>query len=97
MHIINGIAYAGEPAPAVKVSGIRPMEDHKLWVRFSTGEVRVVDFKPFLALPAFAPLADETVFRDVYIDYGVAVWMDGAVDIAPETLYTQGTATEVGA
>lgn len=97
MHIVDGIAYAGEQTPVVKVSGVRPMEDHMLWVRFSTGEARVVDFKPMLDLPAFAPLADERVFRDVYIDYGVTVWMDGAVDIAPETLYAQGKATELGA
>lgn len=97
MHIIDGIAYAGEQSPVIKVSGVRPMPEHKLWVRFNTGEARVVDFKPLLTLPAFAPLADEEVFRDVYIDYGMTVWMDGEIDIAPETLYTQGVATELGA
>lgn len=97
MHIIDGIAYAGEKSPVIKVSGVRPMPEHKLWVRFNTGEARVVDFKPLLTLPAFAPLADEEVFRDVYIDYGMTVWMDGEIDIAPETLYAQGAATELGA
>lgn len=97
MHVIDGIAYAGEQSPAVKVSGVRPMADHKLWVRFSTGEARVVDFKPLLALPAFAPLVDEAAFRSVYIDYGMTVWLDGEIDIAPETLYEQGVATELGA
>lgn len=97
MHIIDGIAYAGEKSPVIKVSGVRPMPEHKLWVRFNTGEARVVDFKPLLTLPAFAPLADEEVFRDVYIDYGMTVWMDGEIDIAPETLYAQGVATELGA
>lgn len=97
MHIIDGIAYAGTQSPAVKVSGVRPMAEHKLWVRFSTGEARTVDFTPLLKLPAFAPLADEEVFRGVYIDYGTAVWLDGQIDIAPETLYERGEATRLGA
>ena len=74
----------------MKVSGVRPMEGHKLWIRFSTGEAKVFDFAPLLAQRAFAPLADMDTFRAVYIDYGVPVWNDGEVDIAPETLYERG-------
>lgn len=97
MHIVNGIAYAGEPAPVIKVSGVRPLEGHRLWVRFNTGEVRLVDFTPLLEKPAFSALRDEKLFREVYIDYGVTVWMDGEIDIAPEALYERGVATELGA
>lgn len=92
MYIVNGIAYAGEPAPTIKVSGVRPLDNHKLWVRFNTGETKIFDFNPLLDSPAFAPLKDESVFRSVYIDYGVTVWKDGEIDIAPETLYQQGVA-----
>ena len=94
MYIKDGIAYAGEKTPAIKVSGIRPMEDFFLWIRFSTGEARVFDLKPLLDSPAFAPLKDKAVFQGVYIDYGVAVWMDGDVDIAPEYLYQNSIAYE---
>lgn len=94
MFIKDGIAYAGDIQPAVKVSGIRPMEGFLLWIRFSTGEAKVFDFKPLLDSPAFAPLKDDAVFRDVYIDYGVAVWMDGDVDISPEYLYNHSIAYE---
>lgn len=94
MYIKDGIAYAGEKAPAIKVSGIRPMENYVLWIRFSTGEARVFDLKPLLDSPAFAPLKDKAVFQGVYIDYGVAVWMDGDVDIAPEYLYQNSIAYE---
>lgn len=93
MYIINGIAYAGEPIPSVKVSGVRPLEGHKLWVRFNNGETKVFDFKSMLELPAFAPLADEEVFRSVYIDSGMTVWNDGDIDIAPEYLYENGVET----
>ena len=94
MYIMNGIAYAGAPSHAVSVSGVRPMDDHRLWVRFSTGEAKVFDFKPLLKMPAFAPLADMDVFRGVYIDYGTAVWCDGDIDIAPEALYDEGVLAE---
>ena len=93
MYIKDGIAYAGDQLPAIKVSGVRPLADFRLWVRFNTGEAKVFDFKPLLEKPAFAPLADKAVFDGVYIDYGVTVWNDGDIDIAPEALYKDGVAT----
>ena len=87
MYVINGIAYAGEASVPIKISGIRAMDNYLLWIRFNTGEARVFDFKPLLDSPAFAPLADKAVFRDVYIDYGIPVWNDGDIDISPEYLY----------
>lgn len=94
MYIINGIAYAGEQKPALKVSGVRPLPDNRLWVRFNTGEAKIFDFSPLLAAPAFAPLAKESVFRSVYIDYGIPMWNDGEIDIAPEKLYADGVDAE---
>ena len=94
MYIRDGIAYAGEPAPVIKVSGIRPLIGHQLWIHFNTGESKIFDFSPLLSQTAFASLADEDVFRQVYIDYGVTVWLDGNIDIAPEALYVQGQSVE---
>ena len=90
MYIVNDIAYAGEPAPALRVSGVRPLDDFRLWVRFNNSEAKIFDFKPLLKAPAFAPLSNPDTFRNVYIDYGVPVWNDGDIDIAPETLYEKG-------
>ena len=90
MYIVDGIAYAGEQATSLKVSGIRPLENHKLWIRFNTGETKLFDFTPMLDKPAFSPLADIVLFKSVYIDYGVPVWNNGEIDIAPEFLYEQG-------
>jgi hypothetical protein len=91
MYTKNGIVYAGEKT-LLKVNGVRPLNGHKLWVRFTTGETKIFDFTPLLSLPAFAPLQDEETFRNVYIDYGVTVWKDGDIDIAPEELYEKGLA-----
>lgn len=87
MYIKNGIAYAGEQKPILKVVGVRPLDDYKLWLRFNNGEIRIFDFKPHLDSPAFSPLKDKELFKAVYIDYGVTVWNDGDIDIAPEYLY----------
>lgn len=76
----------------MRVSGVRPLDDFRLWVRFNNSEVKIFDFKPLLNAPAFAPLTNPDIFKSVYIDYGVPVWNDGDIDIAPETLYEQGTA-----
>jgi hypothetical protein len=90
MYIKNGIAYAGEETPLIKISGVRPMEHYKLLIRFNTGETKIFDFEPELHYPAFSPLKDKKVFDSVYIDYGVTVWNDGEIDIAPEYLYKNG-------
>jgi hypothetical protein len=87
MYISDGIAYAGHQTPAVRISGVRPLKDHKLWLRFNTGETRVFDFTPLLTQPVFAPLVNLKVFNSVYIDYGITVWNNGEIDIAPEFLY----------
>ncbi len=92
MYIKDGIAYAGEQTPPCKVCGVRPLANHRLWLRFNTGEEKIFDATPLLSMPAFAVLSDWDAFCGVYIDYGVVTWNDGEIDIAPETLYEKGIA-----
>ena len=94
MYIRDGIAYADEQHKPLKVCGVRPLPDRILWVRFNTGEAKRFDFKPLLDEPAFVPLRSADVFNSVYIDYGVTVWNDGEIDIAPEYIYENGVAAE---
>ena len=94
MYIVDGIAYAGDRKPVIRISGVRPLEDYKLWLRFNTGETKIFDFAPLLNDPGFAPLQDQELFRGVYIDYGVTVWKGGNIDIAPEYLYENSVPAE---
>ena len=87
MYIRDGIAYPEDRKPLLKVLGVRPLDDYLLWVRFSNGETKTIDFKPLLDYNCYRPLKDIEVFKKVYIDYGVPVWNDGEIDIAPEYLY----------
>ena len=91
MNIVDGIAYSSEKKPIISISGVRPLNNYKLWVRFSTGESKVFDFSPLLSEPCFMPLRDKNVFSGVYIDYGIIVWNDGDIDIDPQYLYENGT------
>jgi hypothetical protein len=94
MYIIDGIAYAGEPARPVKVVSVCPLDGWRLKLRFSTGEVKLFDFAQLLDSPCFRPLQDESVFRSVSLDHGVPVWMNGEIDIAPEKLWLNGIPEE---
>lgn len=95
MYIIDGIAYAGEKTPEIKVKSVRPLDGYRLWLRFNTNEEKIFDFSPLLAMQIFAPLKDKALFEGVYVEYGVPVWMDGEIDLAPEKLYTEGIAIAV--
>jgi hypothetical protein len=94
MYIIDGIAYAGEPEPLLKVVGIRPLDDYRLWLRFSNHEVRTYDVRPLFEYPLFGRLKDPVAFKGVYLDYGVPTWLDGEIDISPETLLADSAACE---
>lgn len=94
MYIADGIAYPGEKEPEVKVCGIRPLPDHKSWLRFTTGEAKIFDFRPLLKNAAFKPLSDIKIFNAVYLDHGVPVWENGNIDISPQYLYEHSISSQ---
>lgn len=87
MYIVDNIVYVGEYQGIIKVCGIRPLDNHMLLLRFNTGEIKIFDFKSLLEKTVYEPLKDIDIFKSVYIDYGVPVWNEGDIDIAPEFLY----------
>jgi hypothetical protein len=95
MYEKNGIYYAGEPGnhkQLIAVRGVRPLDDYKLWLRFSTNEEKIYDVAPLLDSPVFRPLKDKAVFNSVYLDYATVVWNNGEIDIDPECLYENSAA-----
>ena len=87
MYVMNGVAYAGTAAQDMRVSAVKALDDMMLLLTFASGERRLYDATQLLQYPAFKPLKDETVFKAASIDHGVVTWMDGDIDIAPETMY----------
>ena len=94
MFIINGIAYAGDRSQKIEVKKVKPLEDYMMIVTFSSGEQRLFEAKYLLEFPAFKSLEDETIFKGAKVEYGVVVWDDGSIDIAPETMYEKSYAYE---
>ena len=87
MYIINDIAYAGQPKEELKISSIRILDELYMMVIFSSGEKRLFDVSPLLQYPAYTPLSDPKVFQTAQVDHGLIVWLDGDIDIAPESVY----------
>jgi len=67
------------------------MDQYRLWLLFSDGEIKITDISPLLDKEAFAPLRDPLIFKKVYLDYGVICWNNGEIDIAPDYLCKQGS------
>ncbi|MDR0919982.1 MAG: DUF2442 domain-containing protein [Oscillospiraceae bacterium] len=84
MYILDDVAYAGEVTPLLKIAKIRALSDYKLFVVFNNNTMGIFDFKPFLEEIAFEPLKEISKFQGVYLEYGVPVWENGEIDIAPE-------------
>ena len=87
MYIINGISYAGEFNEEIEVKKVSALEDMMMLITFNTGEKRLYDASALLVYPAFAPLKNEEIFKSARVEYGVVIWLDGEIDIAPEALY----------
>jgi hypothetical protein len=91
MYNIDRISYANTTLP--HVVAIRVLDDYRLWLQFKTGEEKIYDLKPELKFPCFKPLADKSLFADVWIDGGTVAWGDiekDNIDIAPENLFEYG-------
>ena len=94
MYIHDGVAFAGDTKPILSVLCARPLEGHKLRVQFSDGTQHIVNMAPLLDSAAFAPLRDTAIFNQVCVEYGVPMWCDGEIDIAPEWLQENGQLVE---
>ena len=59
---------------------------YRLRLRFSNGEIRIVDLESSLTGPVFHPLKDIEYFMKFSIPFNTVQWGNGA-DFAPEYLY----------
>jgi hypothetical protein len=76
----------------IDVTAVEVLHDRVVRLTFDNGEIRDIDLAPLLWGPAFAELADDELFRQVYVDpeAGTIVWPTGA-DVSAYTLYHQST------
>jgi hypothetical protein len=68
---------------------VKPLPDYRLEADFINGEKRLFDMRPYLAYPAFAPLAEGALFMKARVVLGTVAWTE-EIDISPDTLYLRG-------
>jgi hypothetical protein len=66
------------------VIAVEAKENYRAKIMFADGYTAELDLRPALRGPAFQPLLDERVFRQMKIEYDTIAWPNGA-DISPET------------
>jgi hypothetical protein len=89
MYIVDDICYAGNQADEIRVESAKPLRGGMLLVTFTNGEKKLFDTTK-LTGAAFEPLRDDEIFKKLSVFHGVITWMNGEIDIAPETVYAQG-------
>ena len=86
MYEENGIVYADNQEPCLKVLEVRCVQGGILILTFSTGEQRLFD-TTILTEEVFEPLKDEAVVSHPYLEHGVVTWLNGSIDCSPEFMY----------
>jgi len=76
--------------PMVDVLRLRPLEGHRLWVRFTDGSEGVRDFSDIIAQggPMVEPLKSQDYFNRAFVEMGAPTWPNG-FDLDPINLYME--------
>jgi hypothetical protein len=76
--------------PMVDVLRLRPLEGHRLWLRFTDGTEGVRDLSGLIAQggPMVEPLKAADYFNRVFVEMGAPTWPNG-FDLDPINLYME--------
>jgi hypothetical protein len=74
----------------VDVIRLRPLEGHRLWLRFTDGSEGVRDLSDVVARggPMVEPLKAKAFFDRVFVEMGAPTWPNG-FDLDPINLYME--------
>ncbi|OQY88318.1 MAG: hypothetical protein B6D41_10950 [Chloroflexi bacterium UTCFX4] len=76
-----------------RVDFVLPNSDYTLTLKFTNGEMRLFDVKPYLDKGIFQELRDPENFKSVKPFLGSVQWQGGQ-DFCPDTLYEDSTLIE---
>lgn len=69
-----------------RVQNVTPTIDYQLIIKFTNGEEKIFDMKPYLDKGVFKALNDVAVFTTAHTAWGTVVWNED-IDMSPDTLY----------
>lgn len=88
MYIVNDIAYAeGFHQENLKVIDLKIISELCMLVTFSTGEKRIFDATGLIKYQVYKKLENFNIFKNAYIENGIIVWDNGAIDIGVDAVY----------
>ncbi len=71
-----------------RVTAAVALDEQHLHLRFSNGEERRLDLRPYLAYPVFERLREPSFFALVQPDHGTVSW-PGGIDLDPDSVYLE--------
>ena len=81
---------SGDMATSLEVIDITDLDGSILLVTFNNGEKRLFDVTSLLNKgSAFTPLSEERIRKTAKVTFGFVSWLDGEIDVAPETMYVE--------
>ncbi|GAB4411908.1 MAG: hypothetical protein OHK0032_07870 [Thermodesulfovibrionales bacterium] len=73
-----------------RIVEVKPLENYRLWLRFSDGVEGTVDLSGLVGKGVFSSWQDLNFFNSVYIDpESHTVTWQGGIDLCPDTLYAK--------
>jgi hypothetical protein len=77
------------------VTSVKPLQDYKLLLRFSSGEEKTFDMTPYLNMGKYAELKNVSLFNTVTVKFDSIEWAN-QLDIDPEFLYANSINIKTG-
>jgi hypothetical protein len=78
-----------------KITAVKPIEEFRLWLRFSDGIEGMADLSDLAGQGVFSAWNNSGVFERVKVtEYGTVAWGD-ELDLCPDTLYLRVTGKTV--
>ena len=75
-----------------RIKTVKPLDNYRLELGFSNGELGIFDCTPYLDFGVFGELKEKSYFRQVKVSDGTVVWPHDQ-DICPDTLYIDSKKT----
>jgi hypothetical protein len=70
---------------------VKPLDNYRLWVKFSDGAEGIVDLSEFVGKGVFALWNDYREFQKVHIGPGSEIAWSDQIDMCPDAIYLKIT------